>query len=93
MSMGYRSALAGVVAAVLFAVAWPVCDQLAGLSVGASSAVAGVLAIVAFGMTLRVTRSEFLRVERFHPARARPSELRWHIVSQRDVTGQVPELS
>jgi hypothetical protein len=29
MSMGYRSTLAGVVAAVLFAVTWPICDQLA----------------------------------------------------------------
>jgi hypothetical protein len=61
MSMGYRSTRAGVVAAVLFAVTWPVCDQLAGLSIGASSAVAGVLAIAAFAMTLRVTRPEFPR--------------------------------
>jgi hypothetical protein len=64
MSMGYRSTLAGVVAVVLFAVTWPVCDQLAGLSIGASSAVAGVLAIAAFGMILRMTRPGFQRVKK-----------------------------
>jgi hypothetical protein len=84
MSMGYRSTLAGVVAAVLFAVTWPVCDQLAGLSIGASSAVAGVLAIAAFWMTLRVTRPGFQRVRHLQTADARPNELRWRAVSQQD---------
>jgi len=43
--MGYRLTLAGVVAAVLFTVTWPICNRLAGLSVDASSAVAGVIAL------------------------------------------------
>jgi hypothetical protein len=81
MRMGYRSTLAGVVAAVLFAVTWPVCDQLAGLSVGASSAVAGVLAIAAFGMTLWVTRPEFPRT-RLQSAHPRSPEFPWRFVSQ-----------
>jgi len=84
MSVRYRATLAGVVAAVVFAVTWPVCDQLADLSVGASSAVAGVLAIAAFGMTLRVTRPKFPRVRRVQSADARASELRWRVVSQQD---------
>jgi hypothetical protein len=39
--VGYRLSLAAVVAAALFAVAWVLCDQLAGLGVDGSSAAAG----------------------------------------------------
>jgi hypothetical protein len=87
MSMGYRSTLAGVIAAILFAVTWPVCDQLAGLSVGASSAVAGVLAVAAFGMTLRATRP---RLWSLQSSRAQPNDLHWPVASQQDdvVVGQ-----
>jgi hypothetical protein len=82
--MGYRSTLAGVVAAVLFAVTWPVFDQLAGLGVGASSAVAGVIAIAAFVVTLRATRPEFRREQHFQSAVTRPSQLGWRVLSQPD---------
>lgn len=82
--MGYRSTLAGVVAAVLLVVTWPVFDQLAGLSVGASSAVAGVLAAAGFGITWRVTRPGFQRVRHLHSADLGPSELRWRIAPQQD---------
>jgi len=64
MGIGYRSSLAVVVAAVLSAAAWPICDQLAGLGVAASSTVAGILATAAFGITLRSTRLESLSVRR-----------------------------
>jgi len=84
MSMGYRSTLAGVVAAVLFAMSWPVWDQLAGLSAGTSSVVAGVLAVVGFGMTMRATRPEFRRVKHPQSADLRPNELRWRIARQHD---------
>jgi hypothetical protein len=67
--MGYRLSLAAVVAAALFAVAWVLCDQLAGLGVGGSSATAGVLAIVVFGLTARVTRPERPRVQGLRSAR------------------------
>lgn len=80
--MGYRSTLAGVVAAVLFAMTWPALDQLAGLGVGASSEVAGVIAIAAFVVTLRVTRPEFKRVRHFQSAVTRPNQIGWHVVSQ-----------
>lgn len=80
--MGYRSTLAGVVAAVLFAATWPVCDQLAGLGAGASSVVAGILAVAGFGMTLRATRTEYLRVRRLPSVDAKANDLRWPVVSR-----------
>jgi len=82
MRMGFRATLAVVVASVLFAVAWPVCDQLAGLGVGGSSAVAGLLAIVAFGLTLRTTRPERVRVPYLRSAHDRPRHLGWQVEPQ-----------
>jgi hypothetical protein len=79
MRMGFRSGLAMAVAVVLFAVAWAVCDQVAGLGVGGSSAVAGVLAVAAFGLTLRVTRPERARVRDLRSAQAEPVVLRWRV--------------
>jgi hypothetical protein len=73
--MGYRLSLAAVVAAALFAVAWVLCDQLAGLGVGGSSAAAGALAIVVFGLTASVTRPERPRVQHLRSAHAKPDGL------------------
>jgi hypothetical protein len=73
--MGYRSTLAVVVAAVLFAMAWAVCGQLAGLGVGASCAVAGVSAIVAFVLTLGMTRPQHPRVHPLRSAQTKPNGL------------------
>jgi hypothetical protein len=75
VDMGYRSTLAVVLAVALFAVAWAVCDQLAGLGVGASCAVAGALAIVTFGLTLRMTRPQHLRVQPPRSAQTKPNGL------------------
>lgn len=80
MRMGFRLSLALVVAAVLFAVARAVCDQLAGLGVGASSVAAGALAIVAFGLTMRVTRPELPRVRDLRSAHAKPDGLRCGLI-------------
>jgi hypothetical protein len=77
MRMGFRLSLAVVVAAALFAVAWAVGNQLAGLGVGASSAAAGVLAIVAFGLTWRVTRPERPPERHLRSAHAEPDGLSW----------------
>lgn len=68
--MGYRLSLDAVAAAALFAVAWVLCDQLAGLGVGGSSAAAGVLAVVVFGLTAKVTRPERPRVQNFRSPHA-----------------------
>jgi hypothetical protein len=87
MLMGFRSSLAAVVASVLFAAAWAVCDQLAGLGVSGSSAVAGVLAIVTFGLTLRLTRPDRPDVGRLQSAHANPSGLR------RAVDTQLPDVA
>jgi len=84
--MGYRLSLAGVVAAALFAAAWVLCDQLAGLGVGGSSAAAGVLAIAVFGLMARVTRPERPRVQHLRSAHAKPDGLGRQIGAQpRDV--------
>ena len=77
--MGYRLSLAAVVAAALFAVAWVLCDQLAGLGVGESSAAAGVLAIVVFGLAARMTRPARPRVQHLRSAHAKPDGLGWQI--------------
>lgn len=84
--MRYRLSLAAVVAAALFAVAWVLCDQLAGLGADGSSAAAGVLAIVVFGLTARVTRPERPRVQHLRSAHAKPDGLGRQIGAQpRDV--------
>jgi hypothetical protein len=70
--MHFRLGPAIVVAAVLFAMTWVVCDQLAGLGAGTSSAAAGVLAIVAFVLTSWVTGSEQPRVRHLRTAQAEP---------------------
>lgn len=75
IGMGYRLSLAVVVGAVLLAVAWPLCNQLAGLGAGMSTAAAGVAAIVAFGLTLAVTRPERPRVGHLQSARVQPGPL------------------
>jgi len=82
MRMGYRSSLAVVVAAVLFAVAWAICDQLVGLGVGGSSVAAGVVAVVAFGLTLRVTQPDHVRVQPLRSAQAEPIGPVWRIDTQ-----------
>lgn len=82
--------LAAVVAAALFAVAWVLCDQLAGLGAGGSSAAAGVLAIVVFGLTARVTRPERPRVQHFRSAHAKPDGLGREIGAQ-PRRGELPE--
>lgn len=82
VSMEFRSGLAAAVAVVLFAVAWPVCELLAGLGVGGSSAVAGILAIAVFGMTLWVTRPKLPPVGYLPPAHARPDRLTWPVDAQ-----------
>jgi hypothetical protein len=71
--MGFRSSLAVVVASVLFAGAWAICDQLAGLGIGGSSAAAGLLAIIAFGLTLWLTRPYRSPAQFIRSARAEPS--------------------
>lgn len=84
--MGYRLSLAAVGATALFAVAWALCDQLAGLGVGGSSVAAGVLAIVVFGLIARATRAELPPVQHLRSARAKPDGLGWQIDAQpRDV--------
>lgn len=84
--MGYRSSLAAVVAAVLFAVAWAICDQFVGLGVGGSSVAAGVVAFVAFGLTLRVTQPDHVRVRQLRSSQAEPIGPLWRIDTQpRDV--------
>jgi hypothetical protein len=65
--------MAVVVAIVLFAVAWAVCDQLVGLSVGGSSVAAGVVAFVAFGLTLRVMQPDHGRVRQLRSAQDEPT--------------------
>ena len=82
MRMGYRLSLALVIASALFAVAWAMCDQVAGLGVGTSSAAAGALAIVAFGLTLRVARPELPRVRDLRSAHAKPDGPRWRVDTQ-----------
>jgi hypothetical protein len=87
--MGYRLSLAVVVAAALFAAAWPLCDQLAGLGVDGSSVAAGVLAIVAFGLTLRLTRPVRSRARHLRSARAEPNGLGWQVGTQlQDLLGE-----
>jgi hypothetical protein len=80
--MGYRLSVAVVVAAALFAVAWVLCNQLAGLGVGGSSVAAGVVAVVAFGLMVRVTRPERPRVRNLRSAHAKSDGVGWQVDAQ-----------
>lgn len=80
--MGLRSSLSVLVAGAVFAAAWALCDQLAGLGADGSSVAADVLAIVAFGLTLRVTRPERRGIPDLRSVHARSAALGWRADTQ-----------